>query len=496
MEQEEEPWHLTIVLLEGLRLMRPEKGWRPIVTVEIDKHDVHETTLGVDGQNVNQKDVFKFHGAGHLSKVDVNVWHRSQSKKKKKKILVASASHSLGELLKKQELEHTFAELDLSLQCRTSTRHAGGSSKGRSQKKAFLRLKIKPPPTQRHFKYSSDIDSEPSICSSRQWRGSASSTDDSCSIATDDCLDEIPKPSTSAQQTLRRRIRGYIIDTDDENFDNSDGDYLPDVPSYSDDQNGRIIGDRDEYAKATDLHPTLVSNGEIISFESTEQTFVAFSDIPLPLYTEKVVFTPERNLVQRLLASLTMYGDLSTAANEDQFAAVFVRLQHEWTFIGGLLVALAAVDTAVFSISPDSMFNVDSYARAAIATSSVASGLGIACDAWFLLRYNWADLRTFITRAKDLYDSYFFFSLSARVPAFCMFISAVSLMGFLALVAFDAWPQGVIGVSFLVGIVMSMQFLVYGAHWFANRVVDGGRAGSRSVVTVVRVVKRSMTRST
>ena len=39
--------------------MRPEKSWRPIVTVEVDKHDLHETVLGVDGQNPNLKETFR-----------------------------------------------------------------------------------------------------------------------------------------------------------------------------------------------------------------------------------------------------------------------------------------------------------------------------------------------------------------------------------------------------------------------------------------------------
>lgn len=41
--------------------MRPEKVWRPIITVDIDKHYTHETTLGVDGQSVNRKDCFKLY---------------------------------------------------------------------------------------------------------------------------------------------------------------------------------------------------------------------------------------------------------------------------------------------------------------------------------------------------------------------------------------------------------------------------------------------------
>ena len=163
----------------------------------------------------------------------------------------------------------------------------------------------------------------------------------------------------------------------------------------------------------------------------------------------------------------------------------------------------------MFSIAPGSLFTIDTYARSAIAASSIASGLGIVCDAWFLLRYNWADLQTFIVstlvpnllsfvylifelgpylqvRARDVYGSYFFFSLSSRVPSLCMFISASCLMAFLGLVAFNAWPYGVMAVSFLVGVVMSLQFLVFGAHWCATRVVEGGKVGSRGVVRVMR----------
>jgi hypothetical protein len=50
----------------------------------------------------------------------------------------------------------------------------------------------------------------------------------------------------------------------------------------------------------------------------------------------------------------------------------------------------------MFTISAGSLFTVGRYAQAAIATSSVASGLGIAVTAWFFLRYNWADTHTFM----------------------------------------------------------------------------------------------------
>jgi hypothetical protein len=48
----------TVVRTQGMRLMRPEKSWRPIVTVEVDKHHAYETVLGTDGQNPNLKETF------------------------------------------------------------------------------------------------------------------------------------------------------------------------------------------------------------------------------------------------------------------------------------------------------------------------------------------------------------------------------------------------------------------------------------------------------
>ena len=66
----------------------------------------------------------------------------------------------------------------------------------------------------------------------------------------------------------------------------------------------------------------------------------------------------------------------------------------------------------MFAITPDSVFKINSHAYIAIATSSIACGLGIACDVWFLLRYNWVDLetftvRTFLTRRPHMLISLF-----------------------------------------------------------------------------------------
>jgi len=54
------------------------------------------------------------------------------------------------------------------------------------------------------------------------------------------------------------------------------------------------------------------------------------------------------------------------------------------------------VNVGIFAITPDAVFKTNSHAYMAVATSSTACGLGIACTVWFLLRYNLVDLETFI----------------------------------------------------------------------------------------------------
>jgi len=48
----------TVVRAHGLRLMWPEKKWRPIIRMEIDTHHIYETVLGCDGQNVDATKTF------------------------------------------------------------------------------------------------------------------------------------------------------------------------------------------------------------------------------------------------------------------------------------------------------------------------------------------------------------------------------------------------------------------------------------------------------
>ncbi|KAF9267090.1 hypothetical protein L218DRAFT_985143 [Marasmius fiardii PR-910] len=178
---------------------------------------------------------------------------------------------------------------------------------------------------------------------------------------------------------------------------------------------------------------------------------------------------------------------------------VYSRLQMEWTYVAGLLAALAAVNTAVFAISPDSLFDINSYARPLVATSSVCSGCGIVCVVWFLWWYGWASgvgvggnatvtvngglggVDGFMTRALDINSTYVSFALTSRIPAGCMLFSALSLMGFLALVAYDASPIIVFVVCSGVAVGMGGQFVVWGIVKMAKGIVWIVRGVSRGL---------------
>ncbi|KAG6808686.1 hypothetical protein H0H92_003248 [Tricholoma furcatifolium] len=391
--------------------------------------------MGVDGQNPNLKERFELRQVHNASMIDIRIWHLSQSKKKKKRNLVASASHSLAELIRQQE-KNPRAELELRLHCQTASRRAV-SSKGRPQNGATLLLKMHYP-----------VNTKKNLLNltNEQWEaGSSSSGAGSTKVSDYPSMPPSPTDDTWPDAGIlpglrRRRRRGYGVNSDDELYSTDGDDEDSKAPIFSD--GGSFCGDEDDESTLRDEQGYLKEPHGIIRLPASRaaQWVQAIWPTVLPQYTERIEVPGDMSFVERILASFTTYSELKAARLDSQYEKVFTRLQLEWTYVGGLLVAIAAVCTAVFAIAPGSFFNVDSFARDAIAASSIASGLGIACDSWFLLRYTWADLHTFIHRARDVYSSYFFFALSARVPALCLFISALTLMIFMGLVAFESEP--------------------------------------------------------
>ncbi|KAJ7881431.1 hypothetical protein B0H13DRAFT_2049589 [Mycena leptocephala] len=398
--------------------MRPEKSWRPIVTVELDKILQHELSSGRMGRTSTSKIAFTY--ASFTSQVEVS------KKKGKKRNLVGSASCSLGDMWKRHGREPTR----ITLQCRNPTNQSVGS-RGRPQNGALVHLKLRPPASVVSRLNPTLSDDEDGYCSTSSGSSTPSTpSNDSATLHSPSVDEHPPQPIRR-----RRRVHGYCVNSDEEpeSFSETDDDDTKPLlggPSFDDD-------DYDEQ-----VHPPAPIK---ISFNPVGWIAASL----LPRYTERIEVPPDPglNFFERAISSFTI----------------------EWSYTAGILVALAAVDTAVFSISPDSIFAISPFARGAVAASSIASGLGIACAAWFLVRYAWVNLDTFVARAEDILStetpSYFFFALSARLPSLLMLTSAVSLMLFLAIVAWSAWPTAVIVGCFIVGLLMGLQWLVFSVLW-------------------------------
>ena len=84
-----------------------------------------------------------------------------------------------------------------------------------------------------------------------------------------------------------------------------------------------------------DLDESEIINLPIPQKQTSIQSWIAFS--LLPRYTEKVEVPPSLSRLERILASFTMYSQLKEANMDSHFEQVFLRLQLEWTYMGGLV---------------------------------------------------------------------------------------------------------------------------------------------------------------
>jgi len=141
------------------------------------------------------------------------------------------------------------------------------------------------------------------------------------------------------------------------------------------------------------------------------------------------------------------------------------------------LMALCGLNATVFGFAPDVIFSVDSAAKRAVAISGVTAGIGLVLNFWYQFLYNGVTAAKFQVQARDTFDGYFFFCLCCRLPTFFMLISSVALLAFMFFVSFQVWPQAVLIVSFLAGILVTLQYLLFGAHrivlgirWMLKRV--------------------------
>lgn len=142
----------------------------------------------------------------------------------------------------------------------------------------------------------------------------------------------------------RRRVKGYAINTDDESYssdcgEQSDSMVRDNIFSLLDDKSLTCVGDEDEEDYPSHPHALVIHqhSKDVVCLSEMADGEMSASNLPLPLYTEKITVSPDLSRSEQLLAAFTMYGELSSARTDDHFDVVFKRLQHEWTFIGGLV---------------------------------------------------------------------------------------------------------------------------------------------------------------
>ncbi|KAG5634113.1 hypothetical protein DXG03_006298, partial [Asterophora parasitica] len=180
-------------------------------------------------------------------------------------------------------------------------------------------------------------------------------------------------PSPTPPEGLRRRrhrrpLVGYTIDSGDEQpvsecsyssssepDDDERSPFLHDHdPSFSDDDTSKH--DHDQYhnhdaAAAAGIirisqgaRPGSGWTGSIrISQAAGEWLALALQPGILPQYTEKIEVPDDKQeltLLERILASFTVYAELKAARTEEEFGRVFGRLQVEWGYVGGIVCLL------------------------------------------------------------------------------------------------------------------------------------------------------------
>lgn len=417
--------------------MRPEKSWRPIVSVVVDQHQHYEVNLGCDGQNPNLRERFIMRGADGHSRVDIDVYYQAPSKKKRKKrYLVAKASLSLQALSKLRDTANPF-KIPLRPVVQPSMHRL---ARGRTVSVSLVAM-LQVPETQARLHVLQD-----SLMSDDQYdddikslgRSSPRFESESDRTSNFSCSSRAMTPPVLPELSGIRIRRGYTSDIDD------------DRPL--DEHVKRINDSYDSYA--------FTDNAD----SSTMVDVVPLAPSLLPSYTEQISVDNSLTFIDALVDSFSSYAELREARNDSEYECILEKLTSEWYFVGASLVALAGLDAAVFGFSSSSLFSVNTFARSSIALGSVTSGIGIAIDGWFLLVYSGANAKKFQKFARDVYGKYLFFCISSRLPAVCMFVSACALMAFLLSVAWSAWPTAVLVMCFIAGVLISLQFIIYGLH--------------------------------
>ncbi|KAJ6481902.1 hypothetical protein C8R45DRAFT_314374 [Mycena sanguinolenta] len=189
-------------------------------------------------------------------------------------------------------------------------------------------------------------------------------------------------------------------------------------------------------------------------------------DIGLNATNEPRLPLAAKRLLVKSLSSCTLYSALDAATADSECDQVVEKVKSEWVNAGRWVLALATIYMSLFAIDSQSLLGINSFSRKAVATSSIATFLGLVCDAWLLGRYYSLHTREFMSQARDIYGSYAFFALSARLPSLAVLISILALGAFVVCVVYQTLPALTIVLGSIFLIVMVLQFIIRGSEVF------------------------------
>ncbi|KAI0299943.1 hypothetical protein BC826DRAFT_719646 [Russula brevipes] len=463
-----EPWQFTVLRSQNLAMLRPEKSWRPIITMEVDGQHKHEIMLGIDGQNPNQREILSLHHVHHQTRIKLDVWHKSQSKAKsrKRRHLVASAAMPLGDVMKKQGTD-PYVELRLSgVPAVPAARKKSVTQK--YQPCASLRIRLRPPLSAMLPPHYQDNDEDNLSFSSSADRSPSDSLVTPVTAEFEDTPPWASGVSEDPPPGLRRRKRskkGYRIDSEEEEHSGESDCYL----SEGEAEEAKACCPWDPPLSSDEAPTSHPDSLEIRTYTHAPSaiSIILPSLLPITYVTDNISVTSSASFASSAFDTLTYHRELREAQVDSDFDRVVAKLVSEWYYTGASLLSIAAVDTTVFGFSPDNLFSVDSIAKRSLIISSMAAAIGLLIDIWFIFAYSGADACKFQTLALDLYGSYFFFALSSRLPIIALFVAVLTLVVFLGTIAWNAWPTAVLVMCVLTGVLISLQFIVYGFHRFA-----------------------------
>ncbi|KAK0197611.1 hypothetical protein F5146DRAFT_1016171 [Armillaria mellea] len=413
MMADERIWDITVLRSQDLHSLRSENSWRPVITIEDGRSQhVHEVRLGSDGQNPDQKASGFRLSEGAVPSITIKAWYRPMARRSKKKLL-GTATYSL------VQLEAQENKISVSLVPQPNNINTNSSS----SPIIFLRVKL--------------------VLSTCFQENVAVPTHNLRLFPAADVVQSLP-PSPDP---------GYLS---------------PNMLGLSMTPASTSSGCSTPRRSDDDIFESLLlSSSTLLSPLTVPSPLPQYRDIDEPL--------PEFNPAERFISSFTIYRELKCAKLEKDFEVAFSKQQEEWTYVAALLLAVIAVNTAVFSLTPDSQFEVTSSSRLTVAASAITSGLGLVCNVWFISRYRFCPTSTLTQRSLDLFGTYFFFAFSARIPMLCLVVSSMWLLAFVGIMAYVISADVVLVVGVFVGAGMTAQVWVFVAYWCARKVGRGLR---------------------